>query len=354
MNGSGVPEGTRRSRDDADPHRQIAGGGARCPIPLRRNDAQELALDPELTKVGIDNVRAGRSGRDLKAHAPRRLAAFDAAVQNAHGEPAHDGARSAPAPRTPREHPPVRDGAADGDARRHVVAAKREPDPLALDRAPRADDARARRIVKRAHRGETRAREPRADPRTCAGQILEIEVRVDRRQVGHTPHHRRARLVRLRGGLREPGARRDADRDRHALGERIGDGALDALDERRRIVAWRKARGELIDRVHRRDGEDATDGRDHAVMHPHVALDALRANGEAGAAKACVSQPINCQTYGNASPRSGSIVRRARAHPHRSWQRHRRCTTSTWYLRRHFWWFQRSAPKGESTFPSDG
>ena len=119
--------GARRDEpieDDGDPHRHIAGGGARCPIPLRRNHPQELALDAELTKVVIDNVRAGRSGRDLEAQAPRRMAAFDAPVQGADGEPAHDGTRSAPAPRAAGEHPPVGDGAADRDARRHVVAAK--------------------------------------------------------------------------------------------------------------------------------------------------------------------------------------------------------------------------------------
>ena len=201
----------------------------------------EFLLDTGATDVAIPPALAQRlnlrRGAEGEAHTPGRLTAYDAPVQGAHGEPAHDGAGGAPAPRGPRQHPPVRDGAAHADAGRHVVAAKSEPDPLALDRAPRADDARARRIVDRAHRGETRTTEPRADPRTGAGQILELQIGVDRRQVGRTPHDGSGRLVHLGGGLREPGARRDADRDRHALGERIGDGALDALDVRARIVA---------------------------------------------------------------------------------------------------------------------
>ena len=69
----------------------------------------------------------------LATDTPRGLSSLDAAMERTDGEPSHDLPNLAPAPVRAGEHPPVCDGAASGNTRRHVRTAKGEAYAFALD-----------------------------------------------------------------------------------------------------------------------------------------------------------------------------------------------------------------------------
>ena len=144
----------------------------------------------------------------------------------------------------------------------------------------------------RLDRGEAGRPEPRADARTRPGQILKLEARVDRGQIVGAPDHRGIGLVRLCGALCEPGARRNTDRHGHEARQRAGHRTLDPVDNGLRVVPGREPRGNLVDGVHRRDGQDNADRQHHALVNADVALDPLRAHDEAWAQLARIAQPI--------------------------------------------------------------
>lgn len=132
-----------------------------------------------------------------------------------------------------------------------------------------------------------------ADARTGTRQVLELETGVDAGQIGAPPHDRGRGLVRFGRRLREPGARGDRDRDRHAVCEHRGHRRFHAGDQLLRIVARRELRRELVDGMHRGDRQHFLDGADHPPVHVDVALNPLRADHEACAALAGIAEPVS-------------------------------------------------------------